>query len=191
MDHAQLEHLINSRIRAAAEQAIVDAIREVNESGRCFQRVDDTLIQWREAESAETLHVWCTIAVDMRATDLTRDGRESDTLARLVQSGDAEAVLLSRLEGGVANGGLYQTLVNNDEALLVDCAVVLRRIGAKSTLRMIEHALELWREHTQTRQQMDQLRADLHRLDQRWWKRQEDGAVLYDRAQRDDMDRAR
>ena len=188
MNPADVEQLIGARIRLAAEQAMAEAIREVNASGRQFAPVGDIGVQWREPQSNDVLSIWCTISVHLApAADNRPDADPTYRAfeARALSGTDAAAALLSRLESDVANGGFYQTLEYHGETFLDECAVELRAIRATATLRMVEQALRVWRDAARTRSEYQVLREQLLKIDRRFGKRTERLAALFAQAHKE------
>lgn len=186
MDKAEIEHLICKRVSLAAEKALAEAMKELNATGHRFEAVDETRLQWREPDSEDQLNVWCSVAVNYSKSP--PGGRAADPvveafLARAQSGKDRTATLLNQLEGGVSNGGFYQTIENQGVAFVQECAVALRSIGAKTTLRIVDQAVEVWCEHQVALKGYAELRKQLSRLDQRFWKLKESIAVLYQRNQ--------
>ena len=184
MHKADIERLVGERVRLAAERAIVEAIGELNAAGRRFEATGDTLIEWREPGSERQLSVYCTIGVSYSDVESPRRAGDPDVerfVAQAQPGTDRAAAILSQLEGGVANGGLFQTIENNGIALLDECVGALKAIGSRTTVRIVEQACAVWREHEETLQDYEQLRRRLNRLDRRFWKLKESIAALYAR----------
>jgi hypothetical protein len=51
MDKANIERFVNKRVCIAAEEAIVEAIDELNAIGHSFASVGEGLIEWSEPAS--------------------------------------------------------------------------------------------------------------------------------------------
>jgi Domain of unknown function (DUF4375) len=172
MDKASIERHVGERVRVAAEKAIVKAIEEINSEGHRFEAVGGTLIDWREPNSENQLIVYCTVGVSY-TQDITLSAASSSDVERFIvraQSGcDRTATILNQLEGGVSNGGLYQTIENHGIEFLEKCVEPLRIIGAKATVRIVQQAAEMWREHQATLEDYTALRKKLGKLDRRFW----------------------
>ncbi len=185
MDKAEIERLVGERVRVAAEQAISDAIDELNANGHCFESVGETAIEWREPASQNQLNIYCTIGVSYGETKVLSPPQMEASIEcflQQAQSGnDQTATKLNQLEGSISNGGLYQTIENHGIGFLEECNVALKAIHANATRRIIEEALQLWYEHATTVQQYAELRKRLSKLDRRFWKLKESIAKLYQR----------
>ncbi|MEQ1515956.1 MAG: DUF4375 domain-containing protein [Usitatibacteraceae bacterium] len=184
MDKANIERLVGERVRAAAEKAIVEVVAELNSAGHRFEAVGETLIDWREPESESQLSIYCTVGAVYRQAP-TQSGHSDPDVEKFIsraRSGrDRTATLLNQLEGGVANGGLYQTIENQGIEFLEECADSLRAIGAKATVRIVSQAAEVWRKHQATLDDYAELRKKLGKLDKRFWALKESIPVLYER----------
>ncbi len=184
MDKANIERLVGERIRLAAEKAIVEAIDELNSAGHRFEAVGETLIDWREPESDNELSIYCTVGVSYTLAAIQHRPSEPGLEKFIVraQSGrDRTATILNQLEGGISNGGLFQTIENQGIGFLEECAEALRAIGAKATVRIIDQAAGMWREHQTALDDYTALRKKLGKLDRRFWALKESIPALYER----------
>ncbi|MEQ1882932.1 MAG: DUF4375 domain-containing protein, partial [Burkholderiales bacterium] len=142
------------------------------------------LIDWREPQSDNRLSVYCTVGVSYSHAAIRKDVSSPDIerfIARAQSGHDRTATLLNQLEGGVSNGGLYQTIENQGIEFLDECTEALRAIGAKSTARIVEKAAAAWREHEAAIENYTALRKQLGRLDRRFWALKESIPALYER----------
>jgi hypothetical protein len=98
----------------------------------------------------------------------------------LAQSGrDRAASMLNELQEGISNGGLYSTIENLGVEFLVECLEVLREIGAKDTVRILEEAVEVWRDHQSVLSEYTALPNKLGKLDVSFCSLKESIASLY------------
>ena len=184
MDKAKSERLVGERVRVAAERVIVEAIDELNSAGHKFEAVGESLIDWHEPKSDNRLSIYCTVGVTyiQKVAPSNTSGSEIERFTVLAQSGrDRTATILNQLEGGVSNGGLYQTIENQGVEFLDECAEALRVIGAKATVRIVENAAKLWRDHQAALENYAALRKSLGKLDRRFWALNESIPDLYER----------
>lgn len=183
MDKAQIERLVGERVRVAAERAVVQVIDELNSAGHKFEAVGETLIDWREPENENQLSIYCTVGVSYHqaANPIGLTSPDVERFIARAQSGsDRTATLLNQLEGGISNGGLFQTIENHGIEFLDECAAALRAIGAKATVRIVEKAAGAWREHQAAIEDYTMLRMELSRLDRRFWALKESIPALYE-----------
>lgn len=184
MDKGQIERFVGDRVRTAAEKAIVEAIEELNSSGHRFEAVDETQIQWREPENENLLSIYCTVGVSYSQAAVRVSSVEPEVdrfIARARSGHDQIALLLNQLEGGVSNGGLYQTIENHGIDFLGDCAQALKAIGANETARIVGQAAKVWRKHQAALEDYAALRKHLGKLDRRFWALKESIPALYER----------
>lgn len=184
MDKVQIERRVGERVRVAAERAIVEAIEELNAAGHSFESSGNGLIDWREPGNDHQLSVFCTVGVSygQPAVVTGPSSPEDERFLSRVQSGrDRTATLLNQLEGGISNGGLYQTIENQGVEFLDECAELLRAIGARASVRIVETAAGAWREHQAALEGYAALRKQLARLDRRFWALKESIPALYER----------
>ncbi len=183
MTKTEIESIVATKLRKAAEEAISSAIRELNAAGHCFEPVGNTLTEWVEPGADESLNVTCAIGVGFTAPGrrCMPDPVVDSFIARAESGADRDATLLNMLEGDIANGGFLQLFENKRESFIRDGITLLRKIGARSSLRLIEQAMALIQEHRTTLEDCNALRKKLNRLDSRFWNLKENIPALYER----------
>jgi len=132
----------------------------------------------------ESLNITCAIGVDLTARP--KKGQPVDPVVQSfilrAESGeDKDATLLNLLEGDIANGGFLQLYKNKGERFIQAGIALLRRIGSRSALRIVEQALMLIQKERATLENYERLLKKLDRLDSRFWRLKESIPVLYER----------
>ncbi len=184
MEKAEIEGMVSSRIRAAVEEAVSKAIRDLNTAGHRFEPIEETFFEWVEPSADESLQVTCAIGVGFAAQ--TKAGRHADPrvesfISKAESGADQEATLLNLLEGDISNGGFLQLYENKGDRFIQKGIALLRKIGSRSTLRLVEQALEVIRDERATLKSYELLRKKLDRLDSRFCSLKENIPALFER----------
>lgn len=184
MKKAEIENRIAVQIRKAAEDAVLKAINEVNKAGHHFEPIDESVFEWIDPVSEMALHITCAIGVGLADSSQAKppvDPAVQRYIARAESGDDVEAAALNMLEGDIANGGFMQLYENKGERFLEESIVILRKIGSKSALRLVEQALRLFREERSRLKQHKVFLRKIGRLDSRFWNLKESIPVLFER----------
>ncbi len=184
MKKSEIEQLIADRLRRSAEEAIQEAVRELNATGRKFAPTDQTLSEWVEPGGDESLSITCAIGVGLGARSRSAGNRDPVAeafIARAESGADREATLLNLLEGDIANGGFLQLFENKGESFIRRGIILLREIGARSAAGLVEQALGQILGQRRTLKNYGALLGKLDRLAVRFAKSGENIPALYER----------
>ena len=128
MNKAEIELFVSSKIRKAAEDAIIEAINELKNAGHNYECLDDFLYEWIEPGSEDSLKITCSsgVGVSLRNNELPPEDSMVRSFISLAESGeDKEATILNLIEGDIANGGFIQLYDNKGEKFIKD-SITLR-----------------------------------------------------------------
>ena len=183
VEKAKLERFVMERVKAACEVAIRDTIDALNAQGHRFEPADDFLCEFREPGADWSIQIHAGVGVFTTKADAPRPADPvSDAFYAAADSGEPLAERLVAMEADVGNGGFDQLHLNKGLEFIDACVEDLRAIGAKSTLKYIEQARQLFAENADLFQREATLRKALNRLDSKFNTRKESLAVLYERS---------
>ncbi|MBF0103649.1 MAG: DUF4375 domain-containing protein [Desulfobacterales bacterium] len=183
MEKVEIEQFVSRKIREVVEKILPEIMQELNHAGCRFIPTNETLTEWIEPNSDESLSITCAIGVGFIPILKKRHGIDPivQSYIMLAESGvDKDATLLNLLEGDIANGGFMQLYENKGEQFIQDAITMLRKIGSRTALHIVEQAFDLIQQEKITFKNYETLRKKLHRLDSRFWRLKESIPVLYE-----------
>ena len=169
-------------VKNACEDAIRAAIAALNAQGHRFEPADDYLCEWREPGAATSLQVHAGVSVfTTRAEPERPTDPTDDAFYAAAEAGEPVAARLVAMEADIGNGGFDQLHLNKGLAFIEDCVADLRALGAKTTLRYVEAARDLFAANADLFQREQALQKALHKLDAKFNARKESLSALYER----------
>jgi hypothetical protein len=182
MNKTEIEHFVSSYLRQKMPDLISECMSELDKQGHSFHPQDELLIDWREDNSDKLITIiWsnsvhCTEEAEPKQSDPVADS----FIARAESGKDKEATLLNLLEGDINNGGFFQLFDNKGIEFMKDGALLLRKIGSKTTLRILNEAIAVFESNEQMLADYGRLRKTLLRLDKKFYSLKESIAVLFE-----------